>query len=368
MAKKHGIVKRYWGSGVHLSSYDGEAKTSGLQRKALLKFSGKHVEIQASYEQDALVGITQLDNPVAIRSSSGDVVGHATLRQLLYTQYKIGNGIELFWEIHQMGLMADVDVVRPKDDEARFIINQMNKNIAAYLIYDLTSGPKPMATAFVEELVRECTDATLVAEVPLCKWDLEKKELWTPRDEALEADKKQEEAEWYLNIEALDIGGKGKAKKKGGQVDRDKLLRFSDTNSFTTLNVSEGNRAGSKGYGGDEGMPVLSLGKTRAAIKPPGQDGNKEADGDGEDGVSALTGTSGVSSSRKEVQRLQQELTAAKARIASLSEPRSTASREESGSSSEESSSESTETSGTSSSAPTNFGGAAEGPGADPDA
>ena len=317
MAKKHGIVKRYWGSGVHLSSYDGEAKTSGLQRKALLKFSGKHVEIQASYEQDALVGITQLDNPVAIRSSSGNVVGHATLRHLLYTHYKIGKGIELFWEIHQMGLMADVDVVRPKDDEARFIINQMNKNIAAYLMYDLTSGPKPMATAFVDELIRECIDATLVAEVPLCKWDSDKKELWTPRDEALEADKKQEEAEWYLNIEALDIGGKGKAKKKGGQVDRDKLLRFSNANSFTTLNVSEGNvegnRVGSKGYGGDAGMPVLSLGKTRAAIKPPGQDGNKEADGDGEDGVSALTGTSGVSSSRKEVQRLQQELAAAKA-------------------------------------------------------
>ena len=89
VAKKHGIVKRYWGSGVHLSSYDGEAKTSGLQRKALLKFSGKHVEIQASYEHDALVDITQLDSPVAIRSVDGIMVGHPTLRHLLYTHYKI---------------------------------------------------------------------------------------------------------------------------------------------------------------------------------------------------------------------------------------------------------------------------------------
>ena len=115
-------------------------------------------------------------------------------------------------------------------------------------------------------------------------------------------------------------------------------------------------------------MPVLSLGKARAAPKPPGQDGNKKADREGEDRVSALTGTSGASSSRNEVQRLQQEFAATKAHIASLSEPRSTASREESGSSSEESSSESTEASGTSSSAPTNVGGAVEGPGADPDA
>ena len=111
MAKKHGVVKKYWGAGVHLSSYDGEVKVSGLQRKALVKFSGKHVEIQASYEQDALIGITELDKPVAIRNADSDVVAHASLRHLLYTQYKIGKGIELFWEIHQMGLMADVDVV-----------------------------------------------------------------------------------------------------------------------------------------------------------------------------------------------------------------------------------------------------------------
>ena len=224
VAKRRGIVKRYWGDGVHLSSYNGDAKTSGLQRKALLKFSGKHVEIQVSYEQDALVGVTQLDWPVPIRNSDGMEVGYATLRHLLYSHYKIGKGIELFWEIHQMGLMADVDVIRPKDEEARFIVDQMNKNLAACLWHDLTSGPQAMDKAFVKELIKECIDRTLVDEVPQCKWDAEKKELKTPRDEALEAAKKQEEAEWYINIGSLNIGGKDKSKKKGGQVDRDRLL------------------------------------------------------------------------------------------------------------------------------------------------
>ena len=116
-------------------------------------------------------------------------------------------------------------------------------------------------------------------------------------------------------------------------MDRDNLLSFNDASSFATLNVVEGEDAGGKGYGGDAGMPILSLGKARAADKTTGQEGNKEDDGE-ESGVSALTGTSGVSSSRKEVQRLQRELEAAKAHIANLSEPRSTASREESGSSS----------------------------------
>ena len=366
MAKKHGVVKKFWGAGVHLSSYDGGATVSGLQRNALVKFSGKHVEIQESYEQDALIGIIHLDKPVPIRNSDGDVVAHASLRHILYIRYKIGKGIELFWEIHQMGLMADVDVVRPRDNEARHIITQMNKNMAAFLVNDLTTGDEAMCGTFVNELVRACIDRTLVEEVPRCRWDASKRELWTPRDAALEAAKKREEAEWYVNIEGLNIGGRDKAKRKGGQANRDNLLRFNDASSFVTLNVKEGDGAGGKGYGGDEGMPVLSLGKARAVTKP-GQDNKGKDDGGEEDGVSALTGTSGVSSSRKEVQRLQRELAAAKAHIASLSEPRSTASREESGSSSEDSSSESSSSSSeSSSSAPPSSGGAADGPVADP--
>ena len=180
----------------------------------------------------------------------------------------------------------------------------------------------------------------------------------------MEAAKKQEEAEWYVNIGALNIAGKDKSKKKGGQVDRDNLLRFNDASSFATLNVVEGEGTGGKGYGGDVGMPILSLGKARAASKSTGQEGDKKVDGE-EDGVSALTGTSGVSSSRKEVQRLQRELEAAKAHIASLSEPRSTASREESGSSSSGTLSQSSSDSDTSSSAPSSLGSTSDGPDAD---
>ena len=36
-------------------------------------------------------------------------------------------------------------------------------------------------------------------------------------------------------------------------------------------------------------MPILSLGKARAATKSPSQDDNEKVDGGEEDGVSALT-------------------------------------------------------------------------------
>ena len=53
---------------------------------------------------------------------------------------------------------------------------------------------------FVKEFVDECIDPFLVEEAPECTWDPEKRELRTPRCEALEAAKRQEEAEWYVAV------------------------------------------------------------------------------------------------------------------------------------------------------------------------
>ena len=298
-------------------------------------------------------------------------MAHASLRYLLYSHYKLEDGNNVFWEIHQQGLLADVDIVRPSVDEAEHLVGEMNKNMAAFLTFDLTSGEAPYSPTFVKELVEGCFDSTLVAEIPKCTWDAEKRALRTPRCEALEAAKRQEEAEWYVKVESLQISGKGKKKK--GQANRNNLLRFNDDSSFTTLNVTEGDGAGGKGYGGDAGMPVFSLGKARAAAKPPERGGNKKAEEE-EDGVSALTGTSGVSSSRREVATLQQQLAEAEAKIKALkalSVPCSTAGRQEPGSSTVESlaasssSSSDSSSSSSSSSAPTSLGSKAAGPSMD---
>ena len=48
---------------------------------------------------DALVGVTDLDTPIPIRNAEGETVACAFLRYLFYTHYKIGNGINLFWEV-----------------------------------------------------------------------------------------------------------------------------------------------------------------------------------------------------------------------------------------------------------------------------
>ena len=368
MGKKYGIFKHVWGERVHVSAFYKKAKLSGSARKALAEFSTKHVEVQESFTMDCLVGVVSLDKPIPICDTEGNEMGNTTLRQVLYSQYTMSNGVPLCWEIHQCGELADVDVVRAKSDEARFTIEQMNKNIAAYLTHDLVANKK-MPKLFVEALVSNTIEPTLVNEIEACKWDNEKKTIWTPRDAEMEAAKAHENAQFYINIDALLISGKGKS--NSGREDQRKasareMQKFNDAGSFATLNVRGDADGGGKGYSGDLGVPVFSLGKAKATADAS-VDGGQDYDiGNKGDGVSALSGTSGVSSSRREVAKLQQELAEAMAKIKTLSEPRLTASRKESGSSSVESLANSTSSSdSSSSSAPSSIGSDESGPGAD---
>ena len=358
VAKKHKVVEQIWGKGMHLSCFHESSKLSGIQRKVLRNFSLGHVEIQNSYTQDGLIGITALDDPVPVRNSKGEIVTNTSLRSVLYAKYKVAGDIDLFWEIHQGGDFADVDVIRPKNNEAKDTIEQMNKNIAAYLTHDLKE--KGMNPAFINDLIIASVDPTLVSEVDECTWNSKDKTLSTPRDEAMEAAKKNEEAEWYMNLDFLNIGDFNKNNKKEKQVDRRHFQRCNDDGSFTTLNVAAGDDGKGKGYAGDVGMPVLSLGKAKASAD------QSNVINDAEDGVSALTGTSGASDSRKEVARLQRELAVAQAEIRNLSEPRLTANHTEQEPSSAEDSSSSGSSSSSSSSASSTEGVVVVGPDADP--
>ena len=168
----------------------------------------------------------------------------------------------------------------------------------------------------------------------------------------------------------LDIGNK-KSSSKEVQADRRNLLKISDINSVATLNAAEGEKdvtnkdPSSKGYTGDPGLPVLSLGKAKAPGKPNDGDVNNE-----EEEVSALTGASGISSSRRELAELKRQLAVAQAKIRDLSEPQPTARRKEMGLffSDSSSGSESSYSSSESSSLPSASGGKTPGPVADVDA
>ena len=119
----------------------------------------------------------------------------------------------------------------------------------------------------------------LVSEADKCTWNPKDKTLSTPRDEAMEAAKKNEEAEWYMNLDFLNIRDYNKNDKKEKHVDRRNFQRCKDDGSLVaTLNVAAGDDGRGKGYSGDVGMPVLSLGKTKASTD------NNDDTNDAEDG------------------------------------------------------------------------------------
>ena len=204
-----------------------------------------------------------------------------------------------------------------------------------------------MPPTLVNELVYTACDPMFVNEIGDCVWDSATKTLTTPRDAQMEADNAHENAGFYIDIDKLLISGKGK-RDSGRQNQRkatsEQLRRLNDAASFTTLNVNEDDDAGGKGYSGDTGAPAFSLGRIKASGEAIDGNGNgkvtKSNESNKDDGVSALSGTSGVSSSRREVAKLERELAEARAAIEAmkaLSEPRSTARRKGSGSSSVES-------------------------------
>ena len=226
----------------------------------------------------------------------------------------------------------------------------MKKNIAAFLTHILIKD-KGMAPALVKELIFTTCGPMFVNEIDDCTWDPATKSISTPRDAQIEAENAHEKSEFYIDIDKLLISGKGK-KDSGRQNQRkataEQLRRFKDAASFNTLNVKDDDDAGRKGYSGDLGAPTLSLGKTKASpvavadiVAPPALTSNStrnnnNGDGTKDDGVSALSGTSGASSSRKEVAKLEQQLAEARAMIEAmkaLKEPSSTARLKGSGSS-----------------------------------
>ena len=69
------------------------------------------------------------------------------------------------------------------------------------------------------------THLQVVSEVDECIWNSKEKTLSTPRDEAMEAARKNEEAEWYMNLDFLDIGDFNKNNKKLKYSTQTSLLR-----------------------------------------------------------------------------------------------------------------------------------------------
>jgi hypothetical protein len=130
-------------------------------------------------------GISNIDKTATIYCpSSGDRLGKLLLRQTLMKYLKLPDGSPLCAEIHQQGLLGQVDMVIPNtaDAEARF--EMFNKQPAGYLYHVLPTYGALLT--FIQEILRRSMDPAVAMEAPLCTWDNETGILMTPKDNQID--------------------------------------------------------------------------------------------------------------------------------------------------------------------------------------
>ncbi len=130
-------------------------------------------------------GFTNIDKTSDIYCpTSGEKLGKLLLQQALIRYLKLQDGSPLCAEIHQQGLLGQVDMVIPNtaDAEARF--EMFNKQPVGYLYHVLPTFGASLT--FIQEILRWSMDPAVVMEAPQCTWDNETCILTTPQDNQVE--------------------------------------------------------------------------------------------------------------------------------------------------------------------------------------
>ncbi len=130
-------------------------------------------------------GISNIDKTATIYCPTwGDWLGKLLLRQTLMKYLKLPDGSPLCAEIHQRGLLGQVDMVIPNtaDAEARF--EMFNKQPAGYIYFVLPTFGALMT--FIQEILHWSLDPAAVMEAPLCTWEDKTGILRTPKDNQID--------------------------------------------------------------------------------------------------------------------------------------------------------------------------------------
>ena len=152
-----------------------------------------------------MFGIDLIDGEVASTPGGGKV----SLRMVMFSYVKMQAGqFLLFAELHQVEEMGSTLAIIPACEKAERIVHMMNKQVAAFLFYYLTTIAA-LPKKFVMELLKATCDATLVSEINDCQWDPETLTITTPHKQKEEEDMEElEKASWWNNTFNLKEIGK----------------------------------------------------------------------------------------------------------------------------------------------------------------
>jgi hypothetical protein len=256
--KSAGIVAKYWGRNAHMSNilHDKNGKVTLLpgELSALSTMAREHVNFQGSFTSHVLSGIDNLNKSFEYRNANEPdrVEGEVTLRHLLYKYVFMSDGHTLFVELHHRSTISDVEVIIPNTREAKEMLEEMNKNSAAWLFYYLQEHNIP--ADFLTTVLRGSMDPLLCQQINKCKWETSTKKLILPQDKEAAALKELSKAAWYKD----EFGGATRKQKEEEFADEDFMYDQDAEKSVKTIHEKKGN---SKVYKGSPDAPTFSVGR-----------------------------------------------------------------------------------------------------------
>jgi hypothetical protein len=178
-----------------------------------------------------LESITALDEQVnIIHPATSEIVGSLSLRMVLLNYLKMQDGHPIIAEVHQEDYCKPAYVIIPQAEGAERMIGMMHKNLPAFLFHILTDSE--FTKDFIKELLRQTCKASLVTEVPLCKWDSATCSLTTPADEKHEkAIKAFEGVAWFKD----EFGILKKGPKAPSRLPQEELFNLDGVASVKTI-------------------------------------------------------------------------------------------------------------------------------------
>jgi hypothetical protein len=164
LSKERSVLALFLGKQARLSEVMDKNSTPG-EIKKMVRSAMKHAGYQGSMTRETIIGIDMINGEVAPTPGGGKV----SLRMVLFSYIKMqADNFLLFAELHQTEEMGPTLAIIPACEEAKQIVHVMNKQVAAFLFYYLTTIAA-LPKKFVKELLKATCDATLVAEIKDCE-------------------------------------------------------------------------------------------------------------------------------------------------------------------------------------------------------
>ena len=229
-AKERNVLALFLGKRARLSEVMDKNSTPG-EIKRMVKCAMGHANYQGSMTGETIFGIDMIDGEVAPTAGSGMV----SLRMVLFSYVKMEDKFYVFAELHQTEELGPVLAIIPACSEAEQLVHMMNKQVAAFLFYFLTTVAA-LPKKFVMDLLKATCDATLVAEIADCEWDPDTQTITTPQEKKENEDvEEMENATWWNNAFDLKDIGKKSDKRAADKKPEELFDLDADALSFATV-------------------------------------------------------------------------------------------------------------------------------------